>query len=101
MKNLKNKLLICLFAVASMTTVNAATELEVLIEKASTAREKASQLGFEWTATKGLIESAKIANAEGKKELAKTLAQRALNQAENGIKQAEYSDQHWQDNFPE
>jgi hypothetical protein len=100
MTKLKILLMISLMSIVFVADVYAQTEVEALIEKASQAREKASQLGYEWTATKGLIDSAIEANSQGKTVLAKTLASRALKQAENGIKQAEYSDKHWQDAIP-
>jgi len=100
MKTMKNLLLVSLVTLASISQVNAETEVDALIEKASIAREQATQLGFEWTATAGLIKSAKEANSKGKTELAIILAKRALKQAENGIKQAAFSDKHWQDNLP-
>ncbi len=99
-KTIRQVIFFSIIVVASVSQLHAETDVKALIEKASSARQQASKLGFEWTATEGLIKSAKDALAEGKTELAKTLAARALKQAENGIKQAEYSDKHWQDNLP-
>lgn len=76
------------------------TDINALIDKAEQTRLQAVVAGFEWTATEGLINSAREALQADKSELATTLANKALKQAENGLKQAKYADEHWQDYLP-
>lgn len=71
-----------------------------LITKAEKTRLKAAKAGFEWTATAGLIKQAKAAAEKGDKKQAEILANKALRQAENSLKQAKYADEHWQDYTP-
>jgi len=99
-KNIKT-LLLCLFMMTSISPVYATDEVKSLIQKASQTRLQAKKLGYEWTATEGLIQSAREALAAGKIELAQQLATAALKQAENGIKQAKYADAHWQEYLPD
>lgn len=90
--------------VASLTFFGAVQAEDInpqqIIDNAIKTHQQAKQAGFEWTATQGLIESAQDAVIADKKELAMTLASKALKQAENGLKQAKYADQHWQDYLP-
>ncbi|MFT4927241.1 MAG: hypothetical protein ACI8WB_003347 [Phenylobacterium sp.] len=76
------------------------TDLDQLITKAETSRQKAAKAGFEWTATAGLIKQAKQAKQQGKKAQAKILAHKALKQAQNSLLQAKFAAQHWQDFEP-
>ncbi len=73
---------------------------EPLIEKAEVARLKAAEVGFEWSTTSILIAEAKQAAEDGNNELAEKLANAAIKQAENGLKQAAFSAAHWQDSEP-
>ena len=74
-----------------------ASEVKALIHKAERTRQKAAKAGFEWTATAGLIKEAKAALKKGDKSAAALLAKKALRQAKNSMKQAEFADLHWQE----
>ncbi len=100
MNNMKYFLLLGSLIFVSIGKVNAETDVNALINQATSTLKEVTKLGFEWTTTEGLINSAKQALKQGKTELATTLATKALKQAENGIKQAKYSEQHWKDYFP-
>lgn len=57
------------------------------IAAAKSANAEAKALGFEWTTTQGIIDSAEAALAAGNEDEAKTLADKARRQAENAIAQ--------------
>jgi len=68
-----------------------------LINSAETARLEAKKLGFEWSTTSALIKQAIEALEAGDKDKASLLAQKALKEAQNAIKQAKYAEENWQD----
>ena len=74
-----------------------ASEVKALINNAERTRQKAAKAGFEWTATAGRIKEAKAALKKGDKSAAMLLAKKALRQAKNSMKQAEFADLHWQE----
>lgn len=57
------------------------------IAAAKSANAEAKALGFEWTTTQGIIDSAEAALAAGNEDEAKALADKARRQAENAIAQ--------------
>lgn len=71
-----------------------------LIEDASALHIKTQQLGFAWTTTAVLIEQAIQARKEGNEDLASALAQQAIIESQNSIKQAEFAEKHWQQSEP-
>jgi hypothetical protein len=73
------------------------SEVKGLINKAERTRQKAAKAGYEWTTTAGLIKEAKAALKKGDKSAAVILAKKALIEAKNSMKQAEFADLHWQD----
>jgi hypothetical protein len=74
-----------------------ASEVKGLINKAERTRQKAAKEGYEWTTTAGLIKEAKAALKKDDKSAAVILAKKALIEAKNSMKQAEFADLHWQD----
>ena len=68
-----------------------------MIEKAKSQLAKAAEARYEWNTTALLIEKAEKANASGDTKLAIELAERAINESNNSLAQAKYSDEHWQD----
>ena len=57
------------------------------IAAAKSANAEAKALGYEWTTTQGIIDSAEAALAAGNEDEAKALADKARRQAENAIAQ--------------
>ncbi len=74
-----------------------ASEVKGLINNAERTRQKAAKAGYEWTTTAGLIKKAKAALKKGDNSAAVILAKKALREAKNSMKQAEFADLHWQD----
>ncbi len=66
------------------------------INKAKSARLEAKKRGFEWSTTKKLITMATEASSNGDSASAIKLAERALREAKNSIKQADYAAKNWQ-----
>jgi len=71
-------------------------DAKVAIEKAETARLEAKKRGFEWNTTSKLIGKARDAEKNGDQITAIKLAEKALKEAENSIKQADYAENNWQ-----
>jgi len=67
------------------------------IDKAEQLRLEAKKVGFEWNTTAPLIAKAREALSQGNTQLATELAERAIKEGQNSIKQAEYAKQHWQE----
>ena len=65
------------------------------IETAEKARLEAKQRGFEWSTTSILIRKAMEAAENGDSAKAIALAGKALKEAENSIKQADYAAKNW------
>ncbi len=95
-----NSILLLVSLLSFGASAVADTDVGALIDKAEQTRLQAVAAGFEWTATEGLINSAREALQADKSELATTLTNKALKQAENGLKQAKYADEHWQEYLP-
>ena len=87
-------------AIYLFPTISFANPASKAIESAELARTEAIKLGFEWSTTIKLIEQAKVAAESGDLEKAEKLANLALTEANNSIKQAKYADENWQDNVP-
>ena len=98
MKLLKH---ILILASLSFSTAILASAAEDSITKAEEARVKVAKAGYEWTTTSLLINEAKQAAADGNQELAIKLANEAIKQTEEGMKQADFADKNWQDTVPE
>lgn len=92
------KLLKIIFISFSLLTTNIclAENSSSLIEQAEKARVKASEAGYEWSTTSILINNAKQAAKDGNEALATELAQKAILEAKNSLKQEEYANKNWQ-----
>ena len=100
MKNVMVKLF-SLFVLCSLVMAPVhASQVSELIDKAEKTRQKAAKAGFEWVATAKLIKQAKAAQSKGDKKQASLLANKALKQAENSLKQAKYAKQNWHKSPP-
>ena len=97
MKTIKIFLTVAIFLSSSTAIANSAV---TRIEAAELARSEAIKLGFEWSTTVKLIEQAKASVESGDLKKAEKLANLALTEANNSIKQAKYADNNWQDNVP-
>jgi len=97
MKTIKVFLTVAIYLFSSMVIANSAVKT---IEAAELARAEAIELGFEWSTTVKLIEQAKASVESGDLKEAEKLANLALTEANNSIKQAKYADNNWQDNVP-
>jgi type II secretory pathway pseudopilin PulG len=71
------------------------TDVQQAIAAAKAAQEKADSLQGAWVTTDKLIEQAEKANADGDKEKALTLAQKAQKEAELAYAQADHERVHW------
>jgi len=98
MKNIKSNLFIALL-VSSFSIFAAEGEypanVAAAIETAEQTRLEAKERGFEWSTTSSLIRSAMEAAENGNSEEAIALAEKALREAENSIKQADYAAKNW------
>ena len=99
MKIIKSSLLLLLvvssfsiFAVEGEYSENVASA----IKTAENARLEAKKRGFEWTTTTILIRKAMQAAENGNNVEAISLANKALKEAQNSIKQADYAANNWQ-----
>ena len=97
MKSLQIVLIAASFLLSNLTFADA---LDDMIEKAEATRLQAAEAGFEWTTTAELINSARISAKAGDAKLAMALAEKALRQGENSLRQAKYAEEHWQEYEP-
>jgi len=90
-------LAICAGCALAIGVAQAATESEVkeLIDRAETARQKASELEYEWRFTAKHIKEAKEHLEKGELDDAMRLAERALFEAEAAVEQHAISQQTW------
>lgn len=77
-----------LFLVTLVTVGVAETEAEAIINKAIAAQKKANEVGGEWRDIQKIIDEAKKAVAEDRKEDAMKLAQKSKMHSELGYRQA-------------
>ncbi len=89
-----------IFLTLSIANVCLAGSADDLIAKAESTRQQAARVGFEWSTTSILITEAKQAIKEGKEALATQLANAAIKQGEDALKQAEYAKANWKDSEP-
>lgn len=71
------------------------TDVQQTIAAAKAAQEKADSLQGAWVTTDKLIVQAEKANADGEREKALQLAQKAQKEAELAYAQADYERKHW------
>jgi predicted PurR-regulated permease PerM len=97
---MSNKILCVLILSLLVVVPVQASPLSQLIADAEQTRLKAAKAGFEWSTTAKLIKQAKAAQSKGDKKQASVLANKALKQAQNSLKQAKHAEQHWQKSQP-
>lgn len=94
MKNLVA--IIAILALSVYASVQAGeTDVQRTIAAAKATQEKADSLQGAWVTTDKLIAEAEKANADGDKEKALKLAQKAEKEAELAYTQADHERQHW------
>jgi uncharacterized Zn finger protein (UPF0148 family) len=94
MKNLLA--IIAILALSVHASVQAGeADVQRTIAAAKAAQEKADSLQGAWVTTDQLIEQAEKANADGDKEKALQLAQKAQKEAELAYAQADHERMHW------
>jgi len=71
-----------------------------LIAKAKAANAEAAKVGFEWKLTKGILQKAEAAVAEGNYAKALNLAAQAKYHARIGVEQQAYADKNWHFSVP-
>ena len=84
----------------SFANVCLAGSADDLISKAESTRLQAAKVGFEWSTTSILIAEAKQAVQDGNETLATQLANAAIKQGEDALKQAKYAKANWKDSEP-
>jgi len=99
MKNIKSSFFLILvissfsiFAAEGEYPENVASAIKI----AESARLEAKERGFEWSTTSILIRNAMEAAENGNNAEAIALAEKALKEAQNSIKQADYAAKNWQ-----
>ena len=80
-----------------LQTVPGAKEL---IAQAEATRKEAASIGYEWRDTSALIKKAQTALEDGLEGDAKTLAQEALLESQQALKQGQYMQKNWQSLIP-
>ena len=89
-----------LAAMLSAGQLQAEPAVKELIDKAEAARKEAAAIGYEWRETGTLIKKAQAALESGQEEDARKLAQEALNEGEQALKQGQYMKKNWQSLIP-
>jgi len=71
-----------------------------LITQAEATRKEAASIGYEWRDTSALIKKAQTALEDGLENDAKKLAQEALLESRQALKQGQYMKNNWQSLIP-